>query len=350
MPWAPLICTSMNPGTIQPPRRRRRRAPSRRRRRRRSARRRASTRPASSTPSGVTTRPPPTITTDIASRPSTHGEHGAEAAERRVGAGPARPGGRGRGRRASATSPRRPASAATSSAPNASAGRVIPPPTATTSTSSVMTHSCTAHAVAATTSWRRLGSSVDGAPRPDRLGAADLPAPARRRRRDRIGTWPISPAPPVDAAPQPAGEHEAGGDPRADVDVGQRLRRRQAEVGERAEGGGVDVVLDVHRHADARRRRARRSSTGPSMPRLTAELTTPRGVVDAPGHPDGDGGRRAGDVADEAGDVRRRSPPRRAASARRPWRRATRSPSKRTARVVVPPTSTPTTGALTATP
>ena len=120
---------------------------------------------------------------DTASRhrlPVAGGQHRAEAAERDVG---------GRQHDALGASPmsasigdaasRSARARARAPAGTRRAGRVIPPPTATTSTSSVMTHSCTVHAVAAMTSPRRAGSSAD---RPARS------RPPRRTRAGRTGT------------------------------------------------------------------------------------------------------------------------------------------------------------------
>ena len=87
--------------------------------------------------------------------------------------------------------------------------------------------------------------------------------------------------------PHMAAEHEAGGDARADVDVCQRRRRRHAEVGERPEGSGVDVVLDVHgatepigEHGGDGDRR--------SDAEVDAELTITVRHVDPPGDADAD--------------------------------------------------------------
>ena len=179
--------------------------------------------------------------------------------------------------------------------------RVIPPPTATTSTSSAITHSCTAHAVATTTS--SSARLVDHRASPiRRLGATDLPASAPRCTRrirhvaDLAGT-------PDEPAPHAAGEHEAGGDPRADVDVRQRLRRRQLGGGRTHRGGGVDVVLQVHGRPNLGRRRA-----GDVDRTVDAEVDRRadrrRRVVDATGHPDGDGGRCPVDPANEVSDPR----------------------------------------------
>ena len=99
---------------------------------------------------------------------------------------------------------------------------------------------------------------------------------------------PISPAATGRAAPQPAAQHEAGGDARADVDVGQRGVGSEAEVGERAEGRRVDVVLDVHGDAgalaDHRRERHRRVD-----PEVDGRADDAAVDVDASRHADGHG-------------------------------------------------------------
>ena len=223
MPWAPLIWRSMNPGTIHPPlasmsrapptrrdrhdqpvvhdeRPGRRRRPCRRRRQRHGARRAASASTAPRLPSGTSAG-----TTRTRDASAEVGEHRRRRLPRRE---------------------RRRAPSATTAADS-----VMPPPSATTSTSSVMTHSCTVHATAAATSspaGRVGGHRPAGA---DGLGAADLPARGTATPCDHIGMCPISPAAAGRAAPQPAAQHEPGGDARADVDVGQR------RVGRRGGGG-----------------------------------------------------------------------------------------------------------------
>ena len=57
-------------------------------------------------------------------------------------------------------------------------------------------------------------------------------------------------------------EHEPGGDAGADAEVGQARAGRRAELDVRPERGGVDVVLDVHGHAErvSQQRPQRRSA------------------------------------------------------------------------------------------
>ena len=144
-----------------------------------------------------------------------------------------RPGRRARARPASATPLGRAVSTSCSSAQERVRRSVMPPPTATTSTSSVIAHSCTAHAVAARTSLRGA-SDRRATARPEPIASAQPSCPQRHAgpsvaHRDVADLAGAARR----AAPQPAAEHEAGGDAGADVDVGERRRRRPAEVGER---------------------------------------------------------------------------------------------------------------------
>ncbi len=88
-------------------------------------------------------------------------------------------------------------------------------------------------------------------------------------------------------AVDPAVEHQAGGEPGADAEVGEARRRCHAEERGGAERAGVDVVLDVNRAADAARQVAAERCR-----RVDAEVeSVPHravGDVDPARDPDGD--------------------------------------------------------------
>ena len=131
-------------------------------------------------------------------------------------------------------------------------------------------------------------------PRDGRAGRHELQAAALAARAERSGRVDRDVADlarhAARPAPEPAAEHESRSQAGAEVEVGHRLGRRAAEQRERAEGGGVDVVLDPHGTAEARLELAAE---------VEAREAEVHGVLDpSGGHVD-----RAGDADADRGEV-----------------------------------------------
>ena len=263
MPWAPLICSVDEPGHDPP-------AAGvdvdRRSRRPTTVHQPTVDRhgePASSDAVGrQRRRPPPTII------PASLHRHLAVARRaRRRGCragrrpGRARRGGRGRGRRASATSasPRR----ASVGIELGSRTRRSGPrhPAADGDDVDVERHHAQLYRPRRRRARRRGAGSAsvddgDRAARADRLGTPDLPAAARR-------AVPIASArarsrrpPPIDPRHSRPASTKPAAMPVPTLTYASDCVGRQPRWANGAEGGGVDVVLEVHGHADRRRTRS----------------------------------------------------------------------------------------------